>query len=41
MVWVPQNPNITMDMIDNNLNKPWDWYVVSKIKYYNQVIGFD
>ena len=22
---VSQNPNITMDIIENNLDKPWNW----------------
>ena len=23
-------PNLTMDMIINNPNKPWNWYIISK-----------
>ena len=24
------NPNITMEIIEKNLNKPWNWYYISQ-----------
>ena len=26
---ISNNPNITMDIIETNLNKPWSWYNIS------------
>ena len=27
--WISENPNLTMDIINANLDKPWEWYFVS------------
>jgi hypothetical protein len=27
---ISQNPNITMEMIDNSSDKPWNWYYISQ-----------
>ena len=26
---ISENPNLTMDIIRNNIDKPWDWYCIS------------
>jgi len=31
--YISRNPNITMEMIENNPDKPWDWDWVSENKF--------
>ena len=38
---LPRNPNIDWGIIDNNLNRDWDWEVISKQAYINDKIVMD